>query len=127
MRATLVLVGLTVVPWLVQADEPTTPPEGWKEFSPKDKAFSVWLPEKRLRTGEREGSVLVRGIRVKVARQHIARVTHHGPELPRGEARAVMSASDLSIEHRPGGREPDSSGNQHDERKRERRRSENQP
>jgi len=29
----------------VRADEPASPPEGWKEYTAKDKSFKAWLPE----------------------------------------------------------------------------------
>jgi hypothetical protein len=65
MRRILTLMGLMVVPMLVAADD-SAPPAGWKEYSPKDKSFSVWLPEKGGRRSERERTMTVRGQRIKV-------------------------------------------------------------
>jgi len=48
------------------AADAATPPAGWKEYSPKDKSFSVWLPEKSNRRSERERTMSIRGQRVKV-------------------------------------------------------------
>jgi hypothetical protein len=66
MRARWVLPALVVVPLLLAADEPKGPPEGWKEYSPNDKSFTVWLPDKGGRRSERERTITVRGTRVKV-------------------------------------------------------------
>lgn len=52
MRLLLGAVALLVAPLLLPADDPA-PPEGWKAFSPKDKSFSVWMPDNGNRT-ERE-------------------------------------------------------------------------
>jgi hypothetical protein len=65
MRIRLLLAGLLAVPVLMAADAPT-PPQGWKEYSPKDGSFSVWLPEKSGRRSERERTATVRGVRIKV-------------------------------------------------------------
>jgi hypothetical protein len=63
MRLLHVLAALLVVP-LLAADAPT-PPEGWKEFSPKDQSFSVWLPDSGHRT-ERERTLTVLRQRCKI-------------------------------------------------------------
>ena len=46
--------------------EAPTPPAGWTEFSPKDKSFSVWLPDTGGRRSERERTLLLHGTRFKV-------------------------------------------------------------
>jgi hypothetical protein len=63
MRMLRILAGLLFVP-LLAADAPA-PPEGWKEFSPKDKSFSVWLPDSGDRT-EQERTLTVLRQRSKV-------------------------------------------------------------
>lgn len=40
-------------------------PVGWREFSPKDKSFSVWVPEGG-RSRESERNITVRGTRLKI-------------------------------------------------------------
>jgi hypothetical protein len=65
MRMPLVLAGFLAVPLLMAADE-TTPPPGWQDYSPKDRSFSVWLPEKSGRRSERERTVPVRGLSIKI-------------------------------------------------------------
>lgn len=52
MRLLLGTAALLVAPLLLAADDPA-PPEGWKAFSPKDKSFTVWMPDNGNRT-ERE-------------------------------------------------------------------------
>jgi regulation of enolase protein 1 (concanavalin A-like superfamily) len=42
------------------------PPQGWSEYTPKDKSFSVWLPDNVGRKSERERTIAVRGRRFKV-------------------------------------------------------------
>jgi hypothetical protein len=85
MRA--MVVGLLVVPMLVAADA-TTPPAGWKEYSPKDKSFAVWLPEKAGRRSERERTMSVRGQRIKV---NLVQVEARGG-LTYGASTLVLSA-----------------------------------
>jgi S1-C subfamily serine protease len=41
------------------------PPEGWKEFIPRDAAFSIWIPEKAKRQSERERTATIRGARLR--------------------------------------------------------------
>jgi hypothetical protein len=65
MRVRLVLASVFVVPVLIAADASDLPP-GWKEYSPKDHSFSVWLPEKTGRPSERERTVSVRGQPIKI-------------------------------------------------------------
>jgi len=67
MRATLLLVGLglLVVPLAMAADEPKSPPDGWKEFTPGDKSFTVWLPDRGGRKSERTRDLTVKGTRVR--------------------------------------------------------------
>jgi hypothetical protein len=49
------------------ADSPgEKPPAGWKEYSPKDNAFTVWIPVKVTRQSERERTATVRGQRFKI-------------------------------------------------------------
>ncbi len=36
-----------------------TPPTGWKEYSPRDKSFTVWVPEKPERQEDKERTVIV--------------------------------------------------------------------
>ncbi|HEX3148383.1 MAG TPA: serine protease [Gemmataceae bacterium] len=42
-----------------------SPPDGWKEFIPRDNAFSVWIPDKAKRQSERERTATVRGLRLR--------------------------------------------------------------
>jgi S1-C subfamily serine protease len=61
--------GATALRALALRAEPAAdgkPPEGWKEYTPKDNAFTVWLPEKTARRSERERTSTVRGQRLKV-------------------------------------------------------------
>jgi hypothetical protein len=64
MRPRLGLAALTIIPLLLAADA-SAPPEGWKEFSPKDKSFTVWMPESGKRT-ERERTLTVLKQRTKI-------------------------------------------------------------
>jgi hypothetical protein len=41
------------------------PPEGWADYAPRDKVFSVWVPKGGKRT-ERTATVDVKGLRVRV-------------------------------------------------------------
>jgi hypothetical protein len=66
MRARRGLFVLFVLPLLTAADA-KEPPEGWKEFQPKDKSFSVWLPDKSARRIERERTMNVEGQAVKAS------------------------------------------------------------
>jgi S1-C subfamily serine protease len=65
MHARRLLLGLVVVPLLMAAGEATGPPAGWKEFSPKDQSFSVWLPDQGGRRSERERTRTVNGTHLK--------------------------------------------------------------
>jgi hypothetical protein len=67
MRTVTILMSLAIIPALVPGaeDKDTAPPKGWKDFSPKDKSFSVWLPDKGGRSSERERTLIVRGQRIK--------------------------------------------------------------
>jgi hypothetical protein len=65
MRARRVFPVLIVVPILMAAEAKSLP-DGWKEFRPKDKSFSVWLPEKSARHWESERTLTVEGKAVKV-------------------------------------------------------------
>ena len=60
-----VLTSLLAIPLLLAADA-NAPPPGWKEYRPKDRSFSVWLPEKSGRLTERERTVPVRGMSIKI-------------------------------------------------------------
>jgi hypothetical protein len=70
LRLTYALVALMLVPLVRAADDPSAP-AGWKEYSPKDKSFSVLLPEKSNRRSERERTMTVRGQRIKVNIIHV--------------------------------------------------------
>ena len=63
MRLLLGAAALLIVPLLLAADDPA-PPEGWKQFGPKDKSFSVWMPDSGNRT-EREQTLTWLKNRVK--------------------------------------------------------------
>jgi hypothetical protein len=65
MRVRLVLAGLWIVPVLMAADASDLPP-GWKEYSPKDHSFSVWLPGKTGRFREPKRPVVVRGVPLEI-------------------------------------------------------------
>jgi hypothetical protein len=65
MRARGVLPVLILLP-LLSAAEAKEPPEGWKEFQPKDKSFSVWLPDKGARRTERQRSIPLQGQSIKI-------------------------------------------------------------
>jgi hypothetical protein len=66
MRASVLVLGLVVmVPLLRAADEPKGPPEGWKEYTPNDKSFTVWLPDKGGKRSERTRELTIKGTRVK--------------------------------------------------------------
>jgi S1-C subfamily serine protease len=43
------------------------PPAGWKEHSPKDRTFSVWVPEKNAKEGDRERVFTINGRRLKLS------------------------------------------------------------
>src|SRR5207253_867337 len=65
MRTFGVVLALTLFPGVMDGGEQQNPPEGWKEFSPRDKSFSVWLPDKGGRRSERERTLSVSGMRLK--------------------------------------------------------------
>lgn len=75
MRLLLGLAVLLAVPLLLAADAPA-PPEGWKEFSPKDKSFSVWMPDSGNRT-EREQTL--RWLKNRVKRDLVQVEADGGP------------------------------------------------
>ena len=71
MRRVFLSLVLVTISSLSAADPvdpkvPPAPPEGWKEFSPKDKSFSVWLPDKGGKRTERERNVVIRRTRIRV-------------------------------------------------------------
>jgi hypothetical protein len=66
VRATLLVLTLGVVPSLMAADEPKGPPQGWKEYTPSDKSFTVWLPDSGGRRSERTRDFRVKAHRGKV-------------------------------------------------------------
>ncbi len=74
MRRAFLLLCLMILPSLWAADAPPkadppappAPPKGWKEFSPKDKSFSVWLPDKGGKRTERERTIIVKRTRIRV-------------------------------------------------------------
>jgi S1-C subfamily serine protease len=41
-------------------------PAGWKEFTPRDNAFTVWIPEKAQRQSERERTLTIRTSKLKM-------------------------------------------------------------
>jgi hypothetical protein len=65
MRMRLALAGFLAIPLLMAADE-ATPPPGWTEYSPKDRSYSVWLPEKTGRRSERERTIALRGLSIRI-------------------------------------------------------------
>jgi hypothetical protein len=67
LRAAAVTAALLfLAPYPQSGDETPKPPQGWKEFSPKDKAFTVWIPENPRRQAERERTTSVRGTLLKI-------------------------------------------------------------
>ena len=42
------------------------PPQGWSDYTPKDKSFAVWLPDNVGRKSERERTIVARAQRFKV-------------------------------------------------------------
>jgi S1-C subfamily serine protease len=48
------------------SDVTGTPPAGWKEYSPRDKAFVVWVPEKPQRQADQQRTSVVKGQRLRV-------------------------------------------------------------
>jgi hypothetical protein len=65
MRSAMSLLILVGLYGFLAADDKKEPPKGWKEYSPKDKSFSVWLPEKGGRRSERSSTLNLRGTVVK--------------------------------------------------------------
>jgi hypothetical protein len=65
MRLILCVLLLVGMAGFLAADDKKEPPKGWKEYSPKDKAFGVWLPEKGGRRSERSSTIHLRGNTVK--------------------------------------------------------------
>jgi hypothetical protein len=66
MRTMWLLFGLLISPLSSPADDAAAPPAGWKEYSPKDRSFSVWLPDRGGRRSERERTMSLRGQRMKI-------------------------------------------------------------
>ena len=61
----LVLLGLLLVPGLRAADDASTPPEGWTEYSPKDTSWTVWLPENQGAKSEHQRTVVAGKIQMR--------------------------------------------------------------
>ncbi len=57
----------SLAPALKPADLAGPPPAGWKEYTPRDKSFVTWLPEKPTRQSERERTLTARGQRLRVS------------------------------------------------------------
>lgn len=57
---------LSLATSLKPGDFTGTPPSGWMEYSPKDKTFVVWVPEKPEKQSEQERTLLVRAQRMKM-------------------------------------------------------------
>ncbi len=70
MRSIWLVIALGAVPFLMAADAPKGPPEGWKEYTPSDKSFTVWLPEGGRRS-ERTRDFIVQGHRGRVNAVHL--------------------------------------------------------
>jgi hypothetical protein len=61
-----VLFAVLALPFLLAAgDDPSGPPSGWTEYSPKDQSFTVQVPGGGRRS-ERERTMLLKGNRLKV-------------------------------------------------------------
>jgi hypothetical protein len=60
-----VVVGLTAQGANLTADEAPAPPEGWVDYTPKDKIFSVFIPKGGKRT-ERTDTVQVKDQKIRV-------------------------------------------------------------
>jgi hypothetical protein len=67
MRLSILLMCLLFVPAFAADDEKAEPPNGWKEYVPHDKSFSVWLPDKGGRRSERDRTIRLRGQRLRVS------------------------------------------------------------
>ena len=52
-------------------DAPPRPPQGWKEYAPGDKSFTVWVPERARRQRESQRTSTIRGQPFKVTSLHI--------------------------------------------------------
>jgi HEAT repeat protein len=66
LRAVSILLSLLIVVTVAwSADEPP-PPNGWTEYSPRDRSFTVWLPDKGGRKNERERTITGRGGIMKI-------------------------------------------------------------
>lgn len=52
---------------IAAADPADQPPPGWKEYSPKDHAYTVWIPDKQGRKHERERTSGARGLQMKLS------------------------------------------------------------
>ena len=71
-RAVAALAAAFAFASAVRADDgPPKPPAGWKEHSPADNAFTVWIPEKPKRQSERDRTSTLRGTTLKIATLHI--------------------------------------------------------
>ncbi len=60
MRLLLPAILLVFVPLAAAQNAVKTPPPGWKEYSPKDKSFTVWLPAQG-RSSESEQTMTAQG------------------------------------------------------------------
>jgi hypothetical protein len=72
MRSALAFFATTC--FLFAEGERTSPPSGWKEYSPKDKSFAVWLPEKG-KHKDREATIFLKG---NILKLRVARVEQDG-------------------------------------------------
>jgi hypothetical protein len=70
LAAFAITLSLTLAQAAAQKDEPKKddapkPPAGWKEHSPRDGTYAVWIPEKTMRQSERERTSTVSGQKLK--------------------------------------------------------------
>lgn len=97
MRMLPLVVVLLAIPVVMAADAPA-PPEGWTAYIPKDKSFGVWLPEKGGRRSERERTLNVRGLRIKI---NLVEVTMRGGIAYEASTFTVNNAKKMnSIRHK---------------------------
>jgi hypothetical protein len=84
--AALLLASLLVGSSLHAADDPPKPPEGWKDYTAKDKSFTVWLPDDKAKPEEKlKVEVLKKGVSLR-----ITTVAIEQKDGPRFEAGAVL-------------------------------------
>jgi len=57
---------LSLAPTPMLADFAGTPPSGWKEYTPRDKTFTMWVPEKPAKQSDQERNIIVKAQRIKV-------------------------------------------------------------